>query len=65
VLPLIAYALLLFAAIVLRRDPQRVLFVVGAMALLLLFVGIHNAWDTVTYIAAGGLQNTPKKTKKR
>jgi hypothetical protein len=65
VLPLIAYALLLIAAIVLRSDPQRVLFVIGAMALLLLFVGIHNAWDTVTYIAAGGLQNTPKKTKKR
>jgi hypothetical protein len=25
------------------------LFVVGAVALLLLFIGIHNAWDTVTY----------------
>jgi hypothetical protein len=26
-----------------------VLFGVGAAALLLLFVGIHNAWDAVTY----------------
>jgi hypothetical protein len=25
--------------------------VIGAAALLLLFVGIHNAWDAVTYIA--------------
>jgi hypothetical protein len=25
------------------------LFAVGAAALLLLFVGIHNAWDAVTY----------------
>ena len=25
------------------------LFVVGAATLLLLFVGIHNAWDAVTY----------------
>jgi hypothetical protein len=25
--------------------------VVGATALLLLFAGIHNAWDSVTYIA--------------
>jgi uncharacterized membrane protein HdeD (DUF308 family) len=24
-------------------------FVVGAATLLLLFVGIHNAWDAVTY----------------
>jgi len=26
------------------------LFGVGAAALLLLFTGIHNAWDTVTYL---------------
>jgi hypothetical protein len=62
VLPLIAYAVLLIAAIVLRSYPQRVLFVVGATALLLLFIGIHNAWDTVTYIAVGGLQ-TPKESE--
>jgi hypothetical protein len=30
--------------------PRRMLFLVGAMALMLLFTGIHNAWDTVTYI---------------
>jgi hypothetical protein len=27
------------------------LFVIGAVTLLLLFIGIHNAWDTVTYVA--------------
>ena len=58
VLPLIAYALLLVAAIMLGSYPQRMLFVVGAMALLLLFIGIHNAWDTVTYIAVGALQKS-------
>jgi hypothetical protein len=26
------------------------LFGVGVFSLLLLFVGIHNAWDTVTYV---------------
>ena len=62
VLPLIAYALLLSAAVVLPRYPHRILFAVGATALLLLFIGIHNAWDTVTYIAIGGLQ-TPKETE--
>jgi hypothetical protein len=57
VLPIIAYALILIAAFVLARYPHRVLFVVGGSALLLLFIGIHNAWDTVTYITVGGLQN--------
>ena len=56
VLPLIAYGLILISAIALRNYPQRALFVIGATALLLLFIGIHNAWDTVTYIAVGGLQ---------
>jgi len=56
VLPLFAYALLLFAAVLLRSYPHRVLFVVGAAALLLLFIGIHNSWDSVTHLAAGGLQ---------
>jgi hypothetical protein len=51
VLPLTAYALLLVAGILLSSHPRRVLFAVAGAALLLLFVGIHNAWDTVTYIA--------------
>jgi hypothetical protein len=51
VLPLAAYAALLVASVLLRRHPAPSLFVVGGAALLLLFVGIHNAWDAVTYIA--------------
>ncbi len=50
-LPLIAYAALVGAAIALRIDPAPSLFVVGASSLLLLFIGIHNAWDSVTYVA--------------
>ncbi|HEV7798248.1 MAG TPA: hypothetical protein VGO73_08840, partial [Pyrinomonadaceae bacterium] len=50
VLPIAAYALLLIAAIGLPSYPRRVLFLVATAALLLLFIGIHNAWDTVTYI---------------
>jgi len=49
--PLIAYVTLLGAALVLWRDPPRSLLVIGATALSLLFIGIHNAWDAVTYIA--------------
>jgi hypothetical protein len=29
--------------------PREALFGVGAAALLLLFIGIHNAWDAVFY----------------
>jgi hypothetical protein len=57
-LPLIAYASLLVSAILLPSHPQRALFVVGGSALLLLFIGIHNAWDAVTYFATGGLQTS-------
>jgi len=57
-LPLLAYASLLVAAIVLRRHPAPSLFVVGATAVLLLFTGIHNAWDAVTYIATDGRRDS-------
>jgi hypothetical protein len=50
-LPLIAYATLLVAALVLQRYQAPSLFVIAGIALLLLFVGIHNAWDAVIYIA--------------
>ena len=48
-LPLAAYATLLAAACVARSNVRAALFCVGATVLLLLFLGIHNAWDTVTY----------------
>lgn len=51
ILPLIAYAAFLVAGIFLPRDPEPWLFVIAAASLTLLFVGIHNAWDAVTYIA--------------
>jgi hypothetical protein len=51
VLPLIAYTALFVAAIFLAPDPDTSLFVIGGTALLLLFIGIHNAWDAVVYIA--------------
>jgi hypothetical protein len=49
-LPAAAYALLTGAAVALRFSPHPALFAIAAAALLLLFIGIHNAWDTVTYI---------------
>ena len=57
ILPMLAYASLLTASLALGRYTVPSLFVVGGAALLLLFVGIHNAWDTVTYIAINHLQS--------
>jgi hypothetical protein len=48
-LPLVSYAFLLVAAIVLLSQPVPALFVIAAVTMLLLFIGIHNAWDVVTY----------------
>lgn len=48
-LPLIAYSSLVAAAVQLS-ERSAPLFVIGGATLLLLFVGIHNSWDTVTYI---------------
>ena len=50
VLPLIAYLTFLISAFSLARRPEPSLFGVGGATLLLLFIGIHNAWDTVTYL---------------
>lgn len=50
ILPLTAYAMLMVAGFALSRGPG-LLFLVGAAVLLLIFIGIHNAWDAVAYIA--------------
>ena len=49
--PLLAHAVLLAAAILLWSRPVWSLFAIAATSLLFLFLGIHNSWDTVTYIA--------------
>lgn len=51
VLPLVSYTALLSAAIELPGHPTASLFVIAAGTVLLLFIGIHNAWDNVAYIA--------------
>ncbi len=48
-LPFAAYATLAGSAYAVRSNPRGALFGVAAAALLLLFIGIHNSWDAVTY----------------
>jgi hypothetical protein len=52
ILPMLAYALLFVGAAGMSHDQEWALFMIGGVALLLLFVGIHNAWDTVAYVVA-------------
>lgn len=48
-LPFAAYAAMAASACVACSHERPALFLVAASALLLLFIGIHNAWDIVTY----------------
>src|SRR5262245_5685671 len=63
-LPLVAYALLTFSAVLLYGRQTVAPFGIGAAVLLMVFTGIHNAWDNVTYLAvqraAGGSQSRKK-----
>lgn len=49
VLPFTGYATLAGSAYAARSNAGAALFGVGTAALVLLFIGIHNAWDAVTY----------------
>jgi hypothetical protein len=47
--PFAAYAILVVSAWTAPAHPHESVFGVGAVAVLLLFIGIHNAWDAITY----------------
>ncbi len=51
VLPLLAHVLLIVAAFMLPKNPSPALYIVAGAMLLLLLVGIRNAWDNVTFLA--------------
>jgi len=51
VLPLVSYSALLIAALLLLSSAAVAFFVFAAVTLLLLFTSLHNAWDSVTFIA--------------
>ena len=58
-LPVVAYGSLLGAGVTVLNYEQPALFTVGGVALLLVFIGIHNAWDTVTWITVRRSQGLP------
>ncbi|MFL5575587.1 MAG: hypothetical protein ACJ79S_06445 [Gemmatimonadaceae bacterium] len=50
-LPTLAYACLLGAAVVIWSRPVPALYAVAAVSVFLLYIGIHNAWDAATWAA--------------
>lgn len=60
--PLLCHVALVASVIALWRGATGALFVIAAVCLLLLFIGIHNAWDSVVYIAVA---RVPKSRRER
>ena len=50
VVPMLAYLIIIVSALRLLRDPTSALFGIGGATMLLIFLGIRNAWDVVTYV---------------
>jgi hypothetical protein len=57
VLPSAAYTAVLATAVLVGDGAEGPLFLVAAATLLLVCVGIHNAWDTVTYLTFNAMRD--------
>jgi hypothetical protein len=64
ILPLLAYAITVAAAVWVEHETILALFLIGAASVLLLFIGIHNAWDTVTHLTLQRIQREQEKPDK-
>jgi hypothetical protein len=61
--PFLAHAALIAAAFVLPKNPSPALYIVGSAMMLLLLVGIRNAWDMVTFLAVERAHAENKSTE--
>ena len=57
--PMAAYIVVCVAGFMLVHVPAQSAFAIGGATLVLIFTGIHNAWDVVTYLASGAADDTP------
>jgi hypothetical protein len=64
ILPLIAYAIAVASALTVEDETVFALFLIGGACVLLLFIGIHNAWDTVTHLTLQRIQREQEKPEK-
>jgi hypothetical protein len=63
-LPLLAHIALVAAAIILRWNATGSLCAVAVDSVAFLILGIHNSWDTVTYVALNHTSNPVAKEKR-
>jgi hypothetical protein len=61
-LPLFAYAATVASAVIFASATELGLFLIGGTTVLLVFIGIHNAWDTVTHLTLQRLAREQEKT---
>jgi hypothetical protein len=59
VVPAVAYGTLVAGAALMLGRPENALFLAAATTVLLVFAGIHNAWDTVTYVTVAPVDAAP------
>ncbi|GCE24351.1 hypothetical protein KDK_81510 [Dictyobacter kobayashii] len=64
IIPFASYTALMTAALLFPVNPTPTLFCIGAVTLLLVFIGIHNAWDTLTYVATELYKPEPSSQEK-
>ena len=58
-LPSVAYATLIIGAIAMLGAAAPALYAPAAAVALLILIGIHNAWDVVTFLATGKAEALP------
>jgi hypothetical protein len=59
ILPILVYGILFAAAFFIWREPKRSLYGVAASLTLLLFIGIHNAWDVAVSVTVQRRKDEP------
>jgi hypothetical protein len=65
ILPVAAYAMLAGSAWVAHLGRGSGMYILGGASLLLLFIGIHNAWDAVTYNLFTGKKEDAGQAQRR
>jgi hypothetical protein len=61
VMPTLVYAALALMGILIWHLPEQTLFGVAGLALILLFIGIRNAWDIAVWMTTQKTPNPPDK----
>ncbi len=59
ILPFVGYGAIFVGAIALPVVPAKALFAIAGGVVFLIFLGIRNSWDVVTFIATGGADEPP------